>query len=64
MIRKLTALSLFIFMPGCTTTPEPYDMYGPDYYTVECRDGEVWIVSEHGEFKLEGECENLDESSD
>ncbi len=53
LIFLLTVFSL----QACTST-YPTAHFGPDYYVVDCVDGELFIVSEHGREKLGTACED------
>lgn len=50
----MTRLLLCVLLVSCAH-PAPV-RFGPDPYTVECINGETWIVSEHGRVNLGDEC--------
>jgi hypothetical protein len=49
-------LILCVVLTGCAQPePAPVD-YGVDPYTIECINGETWMVSEHGRVNLGDVC--------
>lgn len=54
----VSVLILAALMASCTPNQiAPPSRFGPAPYQIECRNDQIWIISEHGEVNTEVKCD-------
>lgn len=56
-MKLLTTIIVLSFLTACSSVPDSGYVTQDDPIRSECRDGELWVVNDSGEYNLGGECE-------
>jgi hypothetical protein len=56
-VKFMKILILCTALFGCTAQVQTPSQFGPDPYQIECRNDQIWIISEHGEVNTEVKCD-------
>jgi len=58
-MKLLTTMIVLSFLTACSSVPDSGYVTQDDPVRSECRDGELWVVNNSGEYNLGDKCEVL-----